>query len=166
MRLAGDDAFARARRVSAALAAADSATALLERRCGGPIFARAAAAAAAEATPAQRARLCVGAREPVVFRAVRLVHGERVLCEARNWYVPGRLDAQVLAALADGATPFGRAAARLAPARRTIASTLLFDAACPAPPWGVLRHQALVIGPAGAICEVEELFTRDVLAFF
>lgn len=71
------------------------------------------------ATAEQRARLGVDEREPIRHRRVQLKCGDRVLSEADNWYVPGRLTAEMNRLLDTTETPFGRAVQPLAPYRRT-----------------------------------------------
>jgi hypothetical protein len=71
-------------------------------------------------TDAQRRRLEIGPNEPVRYRHVRLVCGERVLSEAENWYVPSRLTPEMNKTLETTDTPFGKAVAALRFSRQTV----------------------------------------------
>jgi hypothetical protein len=86
--------------LNAELLANWSATLMLEAWCRDHRLAKEPAIVAdvvkdavAPATNEQRQRLQVGAHDGVKYRRVRLRYGERVLSEADNWYVPGRLTA-------------------------------------------------------------------------
>src|SRR5262249_27099548 len=57
----------------------------------------------------QKQRLQVSSEDDVKYRRVRLRCGSRVLLEADNWYVPGRLTAEMNRLLNSTDTPFGRA---------------------------------------------------------
>ncbi len=78
-------------------------------------------------TPEQRGILGVGATEPIRYRRVRLRCGEHVLSEADNWYVPGRLTAEMNQTLDTSDTPFGRVVQGLHFQRHTLSSTLLWS---------------------------------------
>lgn len=140
----------------AELVAADSATAVLQRRCAEPIRAEVHRGAAVPASAETRARLKLSAGEAVGYRRVTLKCGATALSEAENWYVPARLTPAMNAALA-GDTPFGAAIRPLAPRR------MLVDAAgqgetgvAPA----VLRIRAIVTDGAGTpLAEVVERYT-------
>lgn len=162
------DAFARLERFNAALLAADSATALLERWCGGAVAARRASGGLKAATRAQRARLEIGANEAVLYRAVTLASAANALCEAQNWYVPHRLGADVLAVLEASDTPFGRAIAGLRPTRETLDVEFLIDRKRfpSAPDAPALRHRALVRDASGRpFAEVDEVYLCAIVAF-
>ena len=114
--------------LNARLLASHSATWALEEWCLGhapaddaAIRARRVAGVDRPASATQRERLEVAPRERVVYRRVQLACGERVLCEAENWYVPSRLTAEIRKILADSETPFGRAVMDLNPVRETFA---------------------------------------------
>lgn len=177
-------AFALIERLNASLLASHSATSTLEQwrpragpgaaADGEPIRARRIAGADRPATMEQRARLGVGPRQRVIYRRVELACGGRVLCEAENWYAPGRLTAAIRKVLAQSDTPFGRAVAELRPVRETFAVELLWrpeqDGAAGAPqaegaiPWRLFEHRALVFGANGLpIAEVREAYTREIL---
>jgi chorismate-pyruvate lyase len=154
----------------------DSATEALERWCRSRLTASRARVAAeivpctpAEPCPDQRRRLGVGPAEVVRYRRVRLTCAGRVLSEAENWYVPGRLTAEMNRLLAATDTPFGRVVQALRFRRHLLAADMLWappvaggDAgACddPAAPPHVLRHRALLVSADGApISEVVETY--------
>ena len=75
----------------------------------------------------QRQHLQVTERDPVTYRHVQLRCGDRVLSEADNWYVPGRLTAEMNRLLETTDTPFGRAVQSLEPYRQTFSATLLWS---------------------------------------
>jgi chorismate-pyruvate lyase len=157
----------------------DSATLALERWCrahGLPSRARVTAQLLrrgnAEPTADQRRRLEVGTAEAVRYRRVWLSCGGRVLSEAENWYVPGRLTPEMNQLLQRTDTPFGRAVAALRFRRRVLAADLLWTpwagggkarGAAWVPPY-VLQHRALLLGADGApLSEVVETYTREAL---
>lgn len=71
------------------------------------------------ATSEQRGRLQVTPDEPIRYRRVRLRCGSRVMSEAENWYVPGRLTADMNRQLEGSQAPYGRVIESLEPYRRT-----------------------------------------------
>lgn len=167
----GPEAPARLAALNAALARHGSATVALERWCrthGAPPGARIVAQrlhGAAEAPTAdQRRRLGVGPTEPVRHRRVRLTCAGRVLSEADNWYVPGRLTRGMNRLLERTETPFGRAVQGLRFRRRVLAVELLWAPGQARPPAHVLRHRALLVRADGApLSEVVETYTRAAL---
>jgi chorismate-pyruvate lyase len=150
----------------AALLRHDSATVALERWC----LARGAAGRmrvvaepvrcpAADPTDDQRRRLQVGPADLVRYRRVRLSIAGRVLSEAENWYVPGRLTTGMNRLLASTDTPFGRVVRHLRFRRHLLAADVLWPAAEAGAPGHVLRHRALLVGADGApISEVLETY--------
>jgi hypothetical protein len=131
----------------------------------------------------QRQRLEVTDRDEVKYRRVQLRCGIRVLSEADNWYVPGRLSPEMNRLLDTTDTPFGAVVRPLEPYRRTFAVKLLW-----APlPDGWERDSAKTEGNAGRtlvipdalfehravlydrdnrpFSEVSEIYQRDILAF-
>jgi hypothetical protein len=70
----------------------------------------------------QMQRLSVTRTDEVKYRRVELRCGVHVLSEADNWYVPGRLTADMNQLLETTETPFGRAVRPLGPYRRTFAA--------------------------------------------
>ena len=141
----------------AELRQSNSATAVLQRRCGAPIRAEVDRAAVNPPSPEQRVRLAVDAGELVAYRRVALRCGEVTLSVAENWYVPARLTPEIRAALA-GDTPFGAAIRPLSPTRRTLASER--DG-----PGYMLRHRALVLAGDGTpLAEVVENYQPAALA--
>jgi len=112
---------------------------------------------------AARRQLGAAANEPVKRRRVELKCGEVVLSRADNWYLPGRLTAQMNIDLESTERPFGVVVRPLNFQRRTLSSRLLFqplppgwEAADPAgfdvpismPP-NVLQHRAYLQTPDG-----------------
>ena len=134
-------------------------------------------------TAAMREELRVSDAERVRYRHVRLRCGARVLSEAENWYVPGRLTAEMNRLLETTDIAFGRVVRPLHFRRQTLEATLLWS---PLPvgwesaprqeragsskrlelPQNLLRHRALLVLPDGMpISEVIETYTSAVLAF-
>ena len=116
----------------------------------------------AAATSARR-QLGAAANEPVRRRRVELMCGDVVLSRADNWYLPGRLTAQMNIDLESTERPFGVVVRPLAFQRRTLSARLLFN---PLPPgWepadpsgfdvpvtipaNVLQHRAYLQTPDG-----------------
>ncbi len=131
----------------AALLAADSATAVLERLCGGPIRIR--RCQAATPTPLSPSL----AAPPALHRRVELVFGATILSNADLWYRPDLLPPAMARAIAETDTPFGRVVQGLGLRRRTLASRIGTpgEAAC-------LEHRAILVTTAGEI--VAEVFER------
>src|SRR6202022_2925378 len=74
----------------------------------------------------QRRELGVTPAEPIRYRRVRLLCGTVVLSEADNWYVPGRLTAEMNKLLDSTDMPFGKVVQALHFQRHTLSSTLLW----------------------------------------
>lgn len=143
--------------LDAELAASDSATAVLQRRCDAPIRALVAPVEWHEPTPGLRTRLKVGEADRIAFREVALVCGDRVLSRARNWYVVDRLSASMHAELA-GDAPFGAVIRPLRPTRSVITRDYQPDAET------VLHVRALVLdGEGRPLAEVSERYQRALL---
>ena len=122
--------------LNAEILASRSATASLEHWCRDHqgaaderIVADVVTGAGKAADADQRERLEVGGDEDVRYRRVRLRCGARVLSEAENWYVRGRLTPEMIRLLETTTTPFGRAVESLQPYRRTFSVTLLWTPA-------------------------------------
>jgi len=77
-------------------------------------------------TAEQLQRLQVTDADEVKYRRVELRCGGHVLTEADNWYVPGRLTAEMNKLLETSDTPFGKAVQSLRPYRRTFSVTILW----------------------------------------
>lgn len=129
-----------------------------------------------------RRRLGVAAGERVAYRRVRLSCGGRVLSEADNWYVPGRLTPEMNRLLEGTETPFGRVVLPLDFHRRLVEARLLWHplpegwergAALPpetggplAIPDAVLEHRAVLLTEANVpFSEVVETYTSELFAF-
>ncbi|MGK9165845.1 hypothetical protein KXR53_06085 [Inquilinus limosus] len=178
----------------AGLGATDSATLFLEEWCGRYGLAPAAKIVAkrvpgeAPLTEQQRQELEIDRDEPVVYRRVQLVCGDQVLSEADNWYLPSRLTPEINRQLTETDTPFGRAIRPLGPSRRTLSSTVLWQAlpegwermpadrlagwaaAAPAPSYDpaapLFENRALVLRQDGKpISEVRETYKMALIAF-
>lgn len=153
----------------AELALHDSATEALRTWCEArglanpaQIIARPVHGAAARAPAGLRQLLGIGARAAIGYRHVELVCGNRVLSVAHNWYVPGRLTADMNAALAATQVPFGRIAAPLAYHRKPLEVLAKPPRDCPANT--ISAHRALLQLPSGQpLAYVLECYTADNL---
>lgn len=149
------EAFALMQTLNAEILASRSATLVLEKWCRGPVVAERIENAAKALSPELKRHLHLEAGEEMKYRRVRLRCGSRVLSEADNWYVPGRLTAEMNRLLETTGTPFGKTVQPLEPYRRTLAMRLLWSpfAGCPlAIPDSLFEHRAV-------------LYTRDHLPF-
>jgi len=177
--------------INASLLASRSATATLEQWCGSHkispeprIVAHRLPGPEKTPSPETRARLSVGDAEPVSYRHVELSCGGHVLSEADNWYVPGRLSAEMNRALETTDIPFGKAVAALQPFRRTIEMKMRFSplpegwelSAGVAPaqkpegalelPHALFEHKAVIYGAdQRPFSEVHETYTNELLDF-
>jgi chorismate-pyruvate lyase len=171
--------------LNAELLSHDSATVTLEHWCGQRHLAEPAQVIAHRVqgidkpvSDEQRKLLQVGANEPVRYRHVQLSCGAVVLSEADNWYVPGRLTAQMNAQLDASDTPFGKVVSSLHFQRHTLSAVLLWQPwpeggdqrqpLMPPPalevPAAVLEHRALLTLPDGTpFSEVVETYTGKAL---
>ena len=148
------------------LAAHASATEALRQWCeargiADPAQIRARFVRGADAVPLEglRATLGVTLTEPLGYRHVQLVCGEKVLSQAHNWFVPARLTAEMNRQLAETDVPFGRVAASLNFTRQPLASARRGDAACPA--GAISTHRALLRLPDGqGLALVVECYTE------
>src|ERR1051325_10767376 len=131
----------------------------------------------------QRLRLQVPAEAEVRYRRVRLRCGERGLAEADNWYVPGRLTAEMNRVLDTTDTPFGKVVQPLEPYRQTFAMKLLWsplpdgwerDSVAPSTgskatltiPQALFEHRAvLYTREHKPFADVDEIYERQLLAF-
>jgi hypothetical protein len=184
------EALAVLQSLNADLLSHDSATLTLERWCGQHHLASPAQISAQRvrdvnkpADPAIRKQLQVGADEVVRYRRVSLRCGEVELSEADNWYVPGRLSADMAQRLDQTDEPFGKVVQPLHFQRHTQSAQLLWS---PLPegwemqqnaasatkhhpltiPATVLEHRAVLALPDGTpFSEVVETYTSNVLAF-
>ena len=162
--------------LNAEILASTSATAALEGWCrdhrlaADPrVVADVVTGAEVPANAEQRARLMVAGVESITHRHVRLRCGARVLSEADNWYVPGRLTADMNRQLDTTDTPFGRAVQPLQPYRRTIAMKLLWsplpDAWELRPPDAPSAATAALVMPDALFEHRAVLYTREHLPF-
>ena len=127
------------------------ATLVLERWRGGRVHAEVVSGAAVTPTAEQCARLLLNADDIVTHRRVRLMHGDVILSEADNWYVPARLTPEINEILAGSDTPFGVLIRPLAPVRRTLSVERDGNE--------MLRVAALVVDGAGVpLAEVAETY--------
>jgi chorismate-pyruvate lyase len=152
------------------LLASRSATQTLERWCGDHqlaapprIVARLVTNTEKPATAEQRQHLHVASTDVVKFRHVRLQCGARVLSEADNWYVPGRLTAEMNHLLETTDTPFGTVVRSLEPYRETRAVTMFWTAGG-APPEALFAHRAVLFTRDHVpFSEVYEVYQREIL---
>lgn len=151
------------------LASHDSATAALEQWCQQQGLAN-PARVVAQQMPGQlvgepadlRALLDVNAGEVLGSRHVHLTCGGRLLSQAQNWYVPARLTAEMNAALASTATPFGKVAAPLGFRRELIETRRGAGPDCPA--GTVLFQRAILRLPDGRpLAHVLECYAASAL---
>ena len=150
----------------------DSATATLQIWCdahgpgpGTKIVARRVRGADKPAGPSERRALKVFAWQPVAYRRVDLVCGDKVLSRADNWYVPARLKPAMNQALEQTQTPFGVVVRPLDFRRRTLAvETLLEPTWTGTMPQELLRHRAVLVTPKGRpFSLVVETYTDQIL---
>ena len=130
----------------------------------------------------QRERLRVMEPDAVAYRRVRLRCGDRLLSEAENWYVPGRLTSAMNDRLQATTTPFGRVVEALEPYRQTFAVTMLWSPTADNPssptvstpgaakpldiPAALFEHRAILFTrDRTPFAEVRESYQRDVLSF-
>ena len=186
--LARSQALAELQTLNADLLSHASATLVLQAWCGthhfastARIVARRVPAAAKPLPQGARALLQIAAHEPVRYRRVQLTCGDRVLSEADNWYVPGRLTAAMNRQLDHTNVPFGKVVQSLHFRRQTLSAQLLWkplpdgwDSGVPPPPASarplaipasVLRHRAVLYAPhSRPISLVIENYTANVLS--
>ena len=153
----------------ATLAAHDSATEALRHWCEAraianpaQIMARPVIGSPAKPPTGLRRLLGVGLREPLGYRHVELTCGGHMLSSAHNWYVPGRLTAEMNAALAASHIPFGKIAAPLHYQREPLEILSKPPRDCPANT--ISAHRALLRLPDGrALAYVLECYTSENL---
>lgn len=187
--LARVEALALIETLNARLLAALTATEVLENWCADhklasepKIHARRIAGSEKPVSPEQRQRLQIGPEEEVTYRHVELTCGGHILAEADNWYVPGRVGADINHVLMTTDAPFGRAVQALKPFRRNFSVEILWKPlpdgwemgppppdrpeAALAVPWQLFQHRAVIYNDKNEpFSEVREIFTREVLAF-
>ncbi len=177
--------------LNADLLSHDSATLTLERWCADHrlaepprIVARRVRDVPKPVPEDLRALLKVDAAEPVGYRHVQLMCGAHVFSEADNWYVPGRLTADMNQRLDSSDEPFGKVVQPLHFQRRTLSAELLWS---PLPPgWemhaaqttaaggrsmlripeAVLRHRAVLVNASQEpFSTVVETYTNHLFDF-
>jgi chorismate-pyruvate lyase len=184
------EALALMQTLNARILGSRSATASLEAWCGArrlatepKVTARLIPGAAKAPTAEQLQRLQVASADEVKYRRVQLVCGGHVLSEADNWYVPGRLTAEMNRLLETTDTPFGRAVQPLRPYRQTFSARVLWQplpdgwegrsggelcagATAPLdPPRYLFQHRAvLYTADRQPFSEVDERYTREILS--
>jgi hypothetical protein len=187
--LARLEALALIETLNADLLAAHSATLTLDRWCADhhmaaepKIHAHRVEGAEKPVSSEQRARLRIGAEEPVKYRRVALACGDHILSEADNWYVPARLTPEMNRLLETTDTPFGRVVQPLHPTRENFAAILHWhpletgwETARPQPdhpekpleiPEHLFEHRALLFNAEHEpFSEVDESYTRALLDF-
>jgi chorismate-pyruvate lyase len=117
-----------------------------------------------EAPPADlRTVLGVSAEEPLGYRHVRLICGDKVLSDAHNWFVPARLTGEMNRQLAETTVPFGRIAASLKFTREPLSAARRGDPGCPDD--AISTHRARLVLPDGRpLAYVVECYTAENLA--
>jgi chorismate-pyruvate lyase len=174
---------------NASLLASRSATSTLEQWCAShrmapepKIVAHKLAGEEKPPSPETRVRLAVAEGEAVKYRRVELSCGAHVLSEADNWYVPGRLSADMNRALETTDTPFGKVVAPLQPFRRPIEMKMRYSplpegwemSAAPSQkpegalslPHALFEHTAvLYAADQRPFSEVHETYTNELLDF-
>jgi hypothetical protein len=164
------EALAVMQTLNAELLGSRSATQTLEKWCGDhrmadepKIVAHLIRGADKAPSPEQRQRLQVAGAEDVKYRRVQLQCGMRVLSEADNWYVPGRLTAEMNRLLETTETPFGTAVRPLEPFRQTLAVTMLWS---PLPErWDQETAAALPPSSTGALAIPDALFAHRAVLY-
>jgi chorismate-pyruvate lyase len=112
----------------------------------------------------RRQHLRVAPAEPVKYRRVQLRCGTHVLSEAENWYVPGRLTAEMNRLLETSETPFGTVVRPLEPYRQTLAVTMFWSSEALPIPVALFAHRAvLYTRDRVPFSEVYEIYQRDIL---
>jgi len=181
------DALTEVQRLQASLQSRDSATESLRLWCEGHGWAQPAqiralrdVAAVKPPSPEVRALLGAGPRTPIRYRRVKLMCADKVLSEADNWYLPGKLTAEMNRALDETDTPFGVAVKALGFHRRAVDSRILLhpfdpsprDVRPPAPgqppqlplPYAVIQNTAVLsTDTSGPFSVVVETYTRAAL---
>jgi hypothetical protein len=177
--------------LNADLLSHDSATLTLERWCADHrlaepprIVARRVRDAPKPIPDDLRALLKVDAGEPVGYRHVQLMCGTHVFSEADNWYVPGRLTADMNQRLDSTDEPFGKVVQPLRFQRRTLSAELLWsplpkgwempgahaeaarDRSALRIPDAVLRHRAVLVDATQEpFSTVVETYTNQLFEF-
>ncbi|MFM5893463.1 MAG: chorismate--pyruvate lyase family protein [Novosphingobium sp.] len=102
--------------------------------------------------------LSAGPGEPLSYRHVRLVCGDKILSDAHNWFVPARLTLEMNRQLAETQIPFGRIAASLNFTREPLSAARHGDPGCPAD--AISTHRARLALPDGRpLAYVVECYT-------
>lgn len=168
-------ALARVKDLNAALLSRPSATATLQAWCdrahpGAKIMAIQVRGMDRPAGLKERADLRVADKEPVRYRRVQLACAGQVLSEADNWYLPGRLTAEMNQALETTETPFGVVVRPLDFRRTTLRTDLMIRPGHDWPwhrwtlPPEVLRHRAVLSTPDGRVFSlVVETYQDDLI---
>jgi hypothetical protein len=147
------------------LEANPSATAVLQDWCdvhapkGTRIVAHQVQSASVPPPENARQALAITPGEAVRYRRVQLMCGDRVLSNADNWYLPGKLTDAMNDTLEHTETPFGKAVAALHFDRRNLSTIFL-------PPGGqdVLRHSAVLLtNKRQPFSFVVETYTKAIL---
>jgi hypothetical protein len=118
-----------------------------------------------------RLNLALKPGEPVGYRRVQLLCGDRILSDADNWYVPDRLTPAMNQLLDHTDTPFGLAVRSLHFQRRTLSSDTLWVPQETATTGGMmtipahlLRNEGLLTVAGGLpISQVIENYTAEIL---
>lgn len=178
------DALTETQKLQASLQSRDSATETLRLWCEShgwaqPAQIHAVRDAATVKAPTAQVRALLGARgrTPIRYRRVRLMCADKVLSEADNWYLPGKLTPEMNQALDQTDTPFGVAVKALGFHRKAVESLVLLhpfdddadggtasDAHALRLPQAVIRNTAVLSTDAGGpFSVVVESYTRQVL---
>ena len=136
-----------------ALLASDSATAVLEGLCRGPVTIQRLQASASS----HPQRLPPG--PGTVHRHVALLCAGQPLSEANLWYRPGLLPPAMVAELADTDAPFGRVVRALGLRRHTLSARIC----APGEPFALMHHAVLRDANERDVAEVAERYRWALL---
>lgn len=114
-------------------------------------------------TQEQLNRLQVEHAEALKYRRVQLSCGAHVLSVADNWYVPSRLTPEMNRTLENTDTPFGVVVKPLAPFRKTIAMSVLWQ---PLPTHWEMVEKLPALGHSGQALDIpKDIFEHQAVLY-